>query len=40
MWPPEDVPEDALALGRPKQTLKPDWAKRRRAQMASRKSTT
>jgi bifunctional UDP-N-acetylglucosamine pyrophosphorylase/glucosamine-1-phosphate N-acetyltransferase len=36
----EDVPEDALALGRPKQTLKPDWAKRRRAQMSSRKSSS
>ena len=34
----EDVPEDALALGRPQQTVKPDWAKRRRAQLESRKT--
>ncbi len=27
----EDVPEDALALGRSRQTVKEDWAKRRRA---------
>ena len=26
----EDVPEDALALGRARQTTKPDWAKRKR----------
>ncbi|HEX6495305.1 MAG TPA: bifunctional UDP-N-acetylglucosamine diphosphorylase/glucosamine-1-phosphate N-acetyltransferase GlmU [Acidobacteriaceae bacterium] len=30
----EDVPEDALALGRARQTIKPDWAKK----MRSRKS--
>jgi bifunctional UDP-N-acetylglucosamine pyrophosphorylase/glucosamine-1-phosphate N-acetyltransferase len=33
----EDVPEDALALGRPQQTVKPGWAARRRAQLESRK---
>lgn len=33
----EDVPEDALAIGRAKQTNKPEWAKNRRAQAASRK---
>jgi bifunctional UDP-N-acetylglucosamine pyrophosphorylase/glucosamine-1-phosphate N-acetyltransferase len=27
----DDVPADALALGRARQTIKPDWAKRRRA---------
>jgi len=33
----EDVPEDALALGRPQQAIKPGWAARRRAQLESRK---
>ena len=33
----EDVPEDALALGRPQQTVKQGWAARRRAQLESRK---
>jgi bifunctional UDP-N-acetylglucosamine pyrophosphorylase/glucosamine-1-phosphate N-acetyltransferase len=27
----DDVPEDALALGRARQTVKEDWAKHRRA---------
>ncbi len=35
----EDVPEDALALGRPQQVVKPEWAKRRRAQLDSRKTS-
>ncbi|MBV8675436.1 MAG: bifunctional N-acetylglucosamine-1-phosphate uridyltransferase/glucosamine-1-phosphate acetyltransferase, partial [Acidobacteriaceae bacterium] len=30
----EDVPESALALGRARQTIKPDWANIRRAKMA------
>ncbi len=34
----EDVPENALALGRAKQTNKPGWAARFRAAMAKRKS--
>jgi bifunctional UDP-N-acetylglucosamine pyrophosphorylase/glucosamine-1-phosphate N-acetyltransferase len=33
----EDVPADALALGRARQTTKPHWAKNRRAQLESRK---
>jgi bifunctional UDP-N-acetylglucosamine pyrophosphorylase/glucosamine-1-phosphate N-acetyltransferase len=33
----EDVPGDALALGRARQTTKPHWAKNRRAQIAARK---
>lgn len=33
----EDVPDDALAIGRAKQTNKPEWAKNRRAQVSSRK---
>ena len=33
----EDVPADALALGRARQTTKPDWAKNRRAQRGARK---
>ena len=36
----EDVPEDALALGRPQQTVKPGWAARRRAQLESRKASS
>jgi bifunctional UDP-N-acetylglucosamine pyrophosphorylase/glucosamine-1-phosphate N-acetyltransferase len=35
----EDVPEDALALGRPQQTVKSGWAARRRAQLESRKTS-
>jgi bifunctional UDP-N-acetylglucosamine pyrophosphorylase / glucosamine-1-phosphate N-acetyltransferase len=34
----DDVPPDALALGRARQTTKPEWAKKRRAQRAARKS--
>lgn len=34
----EDVPADALALGRARQTTKPHWAKNRRAQIESRKT--
>jgi len=33
----EDVPADALALGRARQTTKPGWAKNRRARDAARK---
>jgi len=33
----EDVPADALALGRARQTMKPHWAKNRRAQVQARK---
>lgn len=33
----EDVPEDALALGRARQVNKPHWAKNRRAQQQARK---
>ncbi|MHC4472579.1 MAG: DapH/DapD/GlmU-related protein, partial [Planctomycetota bacterium] len=33
----EDVPTDALALGRARQVIKPDWAARRRAALAARK---
>lgn len=33
----EDVPADALALGRARQTTKPHWAKNRRAQHEARK---
>lgn len=33
----EDVPADALALGRARQTTKAHWAKNRRAQIAARK---
>jgi bifunctional UDP-N-acetylglucosamine pyrophosphorylase/glucosamine-1-phosphate N-acetyltransferase len=33
----EDVPADALALGRARQTTKPHWAKNRRAQVQARK---
>jgi bifunctional UDP-N-acetylglucosamine pyrophosphorylase / glucosamine-1-phosphate N-acetyltransferase len=33
----EDVPPDALALGRARQTTKPEWAKNRRALRAARK---
>lgn len=36
----EDVPEDALALGRPQQTVKAGWAARRRAQLESRKASS
>lgn len=36
----EDVPEDALALGRPQQSVKPGWAARRRAQLESRKASS
>lgn len=36
----EDVPADALALGRSRQTTKPHWATNRRAQRAARKSET
>jgi bifunctional UDP-N-acetylglucosamine pyrophosphorylase / glucosamine-1-phosphate N-acetyltransferase len=32
----DDVPADALALGRARQTTKPEWAKRRRAERAAR----
>jgi bifunctional UDP-N-acetylglucosamine pyrophosphorylase/glucosamine-1-phosphate N-acetyltransferase len=34
----EDVPADALALGRARQATKPHWAKNRRAQLESRKA--
>ena len=33
----EDVPEDALALGRARQVTKPGWAAKRRARRAARK---
>ena len=33
----EDVPKDALALGRARQVLKPGWAAERRARLAGRK---
>ena len=33
----EDVPKDALALGRARQVTKPDWAARRRARLAAGK---
>jgi bifunctional UDP-N-acetylglucosamine pyrophosphorylase/glucosamine-1-phosphate N-acetyltransferase len=33
----EDVPKDALALGRARQILKPGWAAERRARLAGRK---
>ncbi len=36
----EDVPQDALALGRPQQSVKPGWAARRRAQLDSRKASS
>jgi bifunctional UDP-N-acetylglucosamine pyrophosphorylase/glucosamine-1-phosphate N-acetyltransferase len=32
----EDVPSDALALGRSRQVVKPGWAKARRAARAAR----
>jgi bifunctional UDP-N-acetylglucosamine pyrophosphorylase/glucosamine-1-phosphate N-acetyltransferase len=35
----EDVPADALALGRARQTNKQDWAKQKREQMAAAKKT-
>ena len=31
----EPVPADALALGRARQTVKPEWAKKRRARSAT-----
>ena len=33
----EDVPADALALGRARQVIKPGWAEQRRARRAARK---
>lgn len=36
----QDVPEDALALGRSRQVTKEGWAKNRRAQVESRKSSS
>ncbi|HZD50711.1 MAG TPA: bifunctional UDP-N-acetylglucosamine diphosphorylase/glucosamine-1-phosphate N-acetyltransferase GlmU [Silvibacterium sp.] len=34
----ENVPENALALGRARQTIKPDWAKTRKAKISGEKS--
>ena len=36
----DDVPADALALGRARQTTKPHWAKKRRAQRETRKDSS
>jgi bifunctional UDP-N-acetylglucosamine pyrophosphorylase/glucosamine-1-phosphate N-acetyltransferase len=33
----EDVPSDALALGRARQTIKEGWAQEKRAKMAAKK---
>ena len=35
----EDVPKDALALGRARQVTKPGWAEKRRARRAARKDS-
>ncbi|MGH7534701.1 MAG: bifunctional UDP-N-acetylglucosamine diphosphorylase/glucosamine-1-phosphate N-acetyltransferase GlmU, partial [Gemmatimonadales bacterium] len=35
----EDVPPQALALGRARQVIKPDWARKRRAQKSGGKTT-
>ena len=34
----EDVPEDALAIGRSRQVTKPGWAARRRERQAGEKA--